>query len=168
MQRSAWERFKDGPKEGEPPLGYEVRLSLVPGAGYGLFATKQYSPMEEIGIYSGTPLRFDETVSRDSTYFMSKPARIYKGVYSPGFVLDGGHFSNDMRWVNHDADNPNARISHAFSRDVIVIKAIRVISPGEEIFMNYGYDLNQEIVERTAKLSYIEPKCNDKECVVCY
>lgn len=166
LMRSAWERYRE-PRENEPPLAYEVRPSGLENAGLGLYATRRFRAMEEIGIYSGTPMSFSETVGLDGTYFMSKPGSVYKGFRSEGYVIDGGHYSNDMRWINHKKRGANARISYSVSRDVMVIKTIRAVECGEEFFMDYGYDLKREVQERQLAMSRIEPRCNDKECIIC-
>lgn len=54
--------------------------------------------------------------------------------------LDGRTDDNPARWLNHScAPNCEAELDHGR----IWIRALREISPGEEITFNYGYDLEE-------------------------
>lgn len=177
MIRSAWQRFQE-PREGETPeLGYRVDKSRIPEAGYGLFATRLYRSGDEIGVYSGDRITFAEVnqAGRDSTYLMSFPRYVWKGVEEGGYVIDASGLDHDMRWVCYEAFKPNARITQCRPRGEMLIKAVRKIRPGEEITMDYGYDLYEELEVRERKRIFNEIMsshavtfCGDSSCVLCH
>ena len=117
---------------------YEVRPSLIQGAGRGLFALREYHRNEFINQYKGKLLSFDEGMRfPDRTYMMERPADEEWGLVA-GFI-DGCYKFNDMRFINHSRDNPNC-IARLLRNGTVGIYARRRIRAGDELLFDYGYD----------------------------
>lgn len=120
-----------------PPLSLpphlDVRESLIPDAGYGLFARRKIRDGKRIGRYRGT-VYWSGTAS-DVVPESHKP---YLMDTVEGGVIDGYRFDNHMRWANH-SEEPNA-YAHLENDGVVFFFALRDIEEGEEIYIDYGYD----------------------------
>ena len=117
------------------PPHIEVRTSLIPGAGMGLFAKRLIKAGRKIGRYRGTTL-YKHSAS-DTVPESHKPYLI--DTIENG-VIDGYTERNHMRWVNHST-SPNA-YAHLESDGVIFFIALKNIKAGDEIYIDYGYDPN--------------------------
>lgn len=125
-----------------PPLlppHLEVRRSLIPNAGMGLFARerivhRQRTDGRLLGRYRGRRFR-----DRDAALRGVPDAHLpYLMSGFGGEVIDGFRYDNHMRWANH-SETPNAW-AHLESDGVIFFRTLRTIEPGEEITIDYGYD----------------------------
>lgn len=120
-----------------PPLSLpphlDVRASLIPGAGHGLFARRKIREGKRIGRYRGT-VYYNRSAS-DSVPESHKP---YLMDTVEGGVIDGYRFDNHMRWANH-SKTPNA-YAHLENDGVVFFVALRDIKEEEEIYIDYGYD----------------------------
>ncbi len=97
--------------------------------GLGLFAVKRIKRGAYIATYRGPRLPNDEADRREA-----RGARYMFEVNSK-FTIDGSPRSNVARYINHSCW-PNA--TPIIGGGKIVIKALRTISPGEEITYDYG------------------------------
>lgn len=108
-----------------------VAESTIPGAGKGMFARKKISAGKRLGRYIGDLITCEEAEKRqDKTYFMFS---------KKGYVVDGARLDNTMRWVNHSTDRQNAE-ANIYPNGSIIFETLRTVKPGEEIFIDYGYD----------------------------
>ena len=121
---------------------YEVRDSLIPNAGKGLFALRPIRRCSRLGFYEGEKLPL-KGPHIDTTYCMYRPAYYdrSKRVRVASHIVDGSSLSNDMRWINNERLHPNA-IYKALSDGRLAVYALRDIAPGEEILADYGYDIS--------------------------
>ncbi len=119
-----------------PPLdGVEVRRSGV--HGYGVFAARALRIGKKIGHYAGR--RYAPGDTGDGwddrlTYLFG---------LSDGSVIDGAQGGNATRHLNH-ACEPNVEATEEYGKAgelVIVIRAIRRIAAGEELFLDYSLDV---------------------------
>jgi SET domain-containing protein len=130
------------PDETEPsePL-YEIRTSPIHGRG--LYARKFIEKDTWIVQYVGE--KVDKTESdRRSTDLLERAkedggARVYMFILNDECDIDGNVESNDARLVNHSCD-PNTEAQIWADKEIWFI-ALRDIQPGEELFYNYGFDL---------------------------
>jgi hypothetical protein len=97
--------------------------------GLGLFAVKTIKRGGYIATYRGRRLPNDEADRREA-----RGAR-YMFVINSKFSIDGSPRSNVARYINHSCW-PNA--TPIIRGGKIVIRALRTISPGEEITYHYG------------------------------
>jgi uncharacterized protein len=65
-----------------------------------------------------------------------------------GAVINPEIGGNDARWINHSCD-PNCEANEEDDR--IFIDAMRDIQPGEELFYDYGLEIDEPITEESKK-----------------
>jgi uncharacterized protein len=100
--------------------------------GLGLFATKTIKKSAYIAAYRGRRISSDEAEeleNRGSRYMFELSSR---------WVIDGSKRYNVARYMNHSC-RPNAE-PFIIRRRKIIFRALRAITPGEEITYNYGRD----------------------------
>jgi len=97
--------------------------------GLGLFAVKKIKRGGYIATYRGPRLLNEEADRREA-----RGAR-YMFVLNSKWSIDGSPRSNVARYINHSCW-PNA--TPIIGGGKIVIRALRTISPGEEITYHYG------------------------------
>ena len=122
-----------------PPLhvdderdGTQVRRSLVPGAGFGLFALRTFEAGDLLGEYAGDLLTFWQQ--------QRTPDWTYVAAAGPDRFVDAGPYPHvKARYINHhfDPDRINARYVDVSDYRVLV-RATRRIAAGEEFYADYG------------------------------
>lgn len=159
-----------------PHLKVDVRPSLIPNAGLGLFARCAIREGRRIGRYRGT-VYYNRSAS-DTVPESHKPYLIDT---VEGGVIDGYRLDNHMRWANHSR-TPNAW-AKLENDGVIFFHALRDIEADEEITIDYGYDptvpdMSAPVVPRCLECgaagvrgSLISVECKDEPtqryCIVC-
>ncbi|MDF1741089.1 MAG: SET domain-containing protein-lysine N-methyltransferase [Verrucomicrobiales bacterium] len=118
----------------------EVRQSGIHGRG--LFATAKIEPETYIIEYIGERIDKDESNERGWQQFdiakETGEAAVYIFTLDDDWDIDGNVPENAARLMNHSCD-PNCE---AFIEDdKIWIAALRTIEKDEELFFNYGFDL---------------------------
>ena len=109
---------------------YEVAVHKSGIDGFGAFAAEPIPAHRKIGEIRGESIRVAEARKR-----AIGRQRIMIVEISARKAVDASHSEDAMRFTNH-ACSPNARLSIQGGR--IEFYALRVISPGEEITVNYG------------------------------
>jgi len=74
-------------------------------------------------------------------------------------VIDAKFGGNSARWINH-ACAPNCEADEVDGR--IFIKALRDISPGEELFYDYGLVIDERYTKKLKK--QFECRCGSPAC----
>ena len=115
----------------------EIKESGVPRAGYGLFAKAKFHKGNLITLYDGIGSNMNP-----SGGLPAKDQSEYVFELTPKSFIDGERgfrITSVGRWPNH-SNNPNAELDTKPLLEQIVpgVWAIRVIEPGEEIFVGYG------------------------------
>jgi hypothetical protein len=113
--------------------GIEVKISAIPNAGYGLYATQLFKKGATICEYTGNVLRTKEALRvTDKSYLMRLGPQVYVDARE---CLDVA-----SRYIN-DCRNP-AKHNVCFDKYPDSCKALvvslRDISPGEELYVDYG------------------------------
>jgi hypothetical protein len=133
-------RSDGGTPQGQsPPI---VLPSLIPGAGNGLFTTRSYKPDELVSTFSGVLLREEElppvakreyVVRLNKSYYLNSR---YLRSSAPG----NAHWPK-ARYANGAATSAdaNCRIVVCQKRRVASLRAVRRLTGGEEITVNYGW-----------------------------
>ncbi|CAK0835934.1 unnamed protein product [Prorocentrum cordatum] len=114
--------------------GLEVRASLIPGAGRGLFAARAFGEGDLLCVYSGTPVPLAQVVRREvsTDYLMGG-----FGLYS---VDASAHPEVLARYINDhpEGGRRNARFVKLKQQRRALVLASRAIAAGEEIYAGYG------------------------------
>lgn len=97
--------------------------------GLGMFAVKTIKRGGYIATYRGPRITNDEADRREAR------GATYMFVLNSKWTIDGSPRSNVARYINHSCW-PNA--TPIIRGGKIVIRALRTISPGEEITYDYG------------------------------
>jgi SET domain-containing protein len=121
----------------------QVRRSGIHGKG--VFALQAIAAGETILDYQGEVIDWDEALRRHP-HDPAQPNHTFYFHLDDGRVIDGGVNGNSARWINH-ACEPNCESEEVDGR--IVIKALRDIAPGEELFFDYRLVIDERY---TAKL----------------
>lgn len=135
---------------------YEVRRSAVQGRG--AFATRQIRRGERIGEYKGERISWEEA---DARYDDESQERHHTFLFEvdDDTVIDAAVHGAGVKYINHSCD-PNCEpvIEHGH----VFIDAIRNIRPGEELFYDYNYILDEP---HTAAVKKRYPCwCGSKKC----
>ena len=113
-----------------------TRTSSIHGSG--LFALRDIQSAEHIGAYEGR--RYGPQVEREWD-----GGSVYVFRLSDGSVIDGADGGNESRHINHCCE-PNCAAYEIESGDGslgIVIKTLRSVQRGEELFLDYSLDADQ-------------------------
>ena len=114
---------------------FEVRPSTISKAGNGLFSLAHINLEDTIGYYTGIILDnndFHDPKCPSSNYFLY--------LCDNHIILGEGPLANYTRYINHSSKKPNAFLITSTRWKTARLEAIKSISPGEEIFYNYGDD----------------------------
>lgn len=118
-----------------PPHDIYVSESLIPGAGLGLFAARDFKSGERICAYGGVLRERRGLTSLQRHYSVYITKELVRDASSETEAVQPG------RYVNHA---PAAAASATFSvymrEKTVSIKAKRAIRRGEEIYICYGSD----------------------------
>lgn len=132
-------RRRKGPGGVTIPRPFTVRSSSIQGKGG--FAWKWIPAGTRIIEYLGERITDDEA---DERYDDDDMRRHHTFLFSvdDDTVIDAGVGGNEARFINHSCD-PNCEAVDYGGR--IFIEALRDIAPGEELFYDYGYELDEPL-----------------------
>ena len=121
---------------------YEVRTSPIHGRG--LYARNLIEKDTWIVQYVGEKVDKVES-DRRSTELLHKAkvdggARVFMFILNDEWDVDGNTESNEARLVNHSCD-PNTEAQIWDDKEIWFV-ALRDIQPGEELFYNYGFEVD--------------------------
>ncbi len=121
---------------------YEIRTSPIHGRG--LYARTLIEKDTWIVEYVGEKVDKEES-DRRSNELLEKSkesggARVYMFILDDQWDVDGNVEHNDARLVNHSCD-PNVEAQIWDDKEIWFV-ALRDIQPGEELFYNYGFELD--------------------------
>lgn len=109
---------------------FDVSVRRSPIDGFGVFAAEDIPPQKKIGEIRGETISVSEARRR-----AEGRERIMIVEISTKKAIDASASQDPMRFTNH-ACTPNARLQIRDGR--IEFYALRAITPGEEITVNYG------------------------------
>jgi hypothetical protein len=133
-----------------------VRRSRVQGRGG--FALRWISKGERIVEYVGERISPAEA---DARYDDDAGPRHHTFLFSvdEDTVIDAAVNGNEARYINHSCDPNCEAVDH---RGRIYIEAIRDIAPGEELFYDYNFELDEPITR--AMLRRYPCRCGTAAC----
>jgi SET domain-containing protein len=111
----------------------EVRQSGIHGKG--AFATQRIRKGRRIIEYTGERMLWD-AASEDP----DDPHTFLFGLADGNVVINAAIGGNDARWINHSC-NPNCEAIEEDGR--VFIYALRDLDPGEELFYDYGLEIDE-------------------------
>ena len=118
-------------KKPSPPI--EVRESSIHGRG--AYATRPIRKGRRIIEYTGERMPW-EAASEDP----DDPHTFLFGLSDGNMVINAAINGNDARWINHSCD-PNCEAVEEGDR--VFIYALRDLEPGEELFYDYGLEIDE-------------------------
>jgi len=143
MSRPAQPTANAAPSPRSPGRRIQVRRSGVHGKG--VFALQAIAAGATIIEYTGEVISWKEALRRHP-HDPKDPNHTFYFHIDDGHVIDAKHGGNASRWINHSCD-PNCEADEEDGR--VFIKALRDLSPGEELFYDYGLVIDERY---TAKL----------------
>jgi uncharacterized protein len=138
-------RKKTGPGGVARPRPFTVRESTVQGRG--AFAWRWIPTGTRIIEYIGDRISPDEADLRYDDEHMRRHHTFLFAV-DDDTVIDAGIGGNEARFINHSCE-PNCEAVDYDGR--IFIEALRDIPPGEELFYDYAYELDEKITPSLKK-----------------
>jgi len=134
----------------------QVRASGVHGRG--VYAVASIPAGDRIIEYKGERIDWDEALRRHP-HDPAQPDHTFFFHLETGGVIDASVDGNSARWINH-ACAPNCEARETEGR--VFIHALTDISPGEELFYDYGLIIDERY---TAKLKKrFECRCGSPSC----
>lgn len=145
------EKVQKIPKSIYIPAGLKLDNSVIPGAGLGIFATRDFPDKYDFGPYKGkwlTPREYNE-LNRDAMYVWEvndyrgnkeRPRGQKLDKYKAIGYWDGEYKkdTNFMRYINHPRNKREWNmIAKQIGKEIHYIGR-RPIKAGEELFINYG------------------------------
>jgi len=138
--------------DASPPI--EVRRSSV--HGQGVFATQKIRKGRRIIEYVGERMPWD---AASATEDPNDPHTFLFGLDENNLVINAAIGGNDSRWINHSCD-PNCEAIEEEGR--VFIYALRDLQPGEELFYDYGLQIDEPHTPEMEK--QFECQCGAKKC----
>ncbi|KAJ3044467.1 hypothetical protein HDV00_001894 [Rhizophlyctis rosea] len=132
----------------------EVRKSTISGAGRGLFAKRHLFPETILGFYFGVPMTEDDfDSSKDRVGVASQYSHRYRRTILDATDDNGQPFYNHPRlfcpfhFMNEDSTRANMGFLEGAKVNQVICYTLREIQPGEELFANYGKDVDRHWTE---------------------
>jgi uncharacterized protein len=134
----------------------QVRASGVHGRG--VYAVADIKAGARIIEYKGERIDWDEALRRHP-HDPSQPDHTFYFHLDAGGVIDAAVDGNSARWINH-ACAPNCEAREVEGR--VFIHALTDISPGEELFYDYGLIIDERYTAKVKKR--FECRCGSPSC----
>jgi uncharacterized protein len=134
----------------------QVRRSGVHGKG--VYALQPLSKGETLIEYVGEVITWPQALKRHPSN-PNDPNHTFFFHLDDKHVIDAGVGGNAARWINH-ACNPNCEADEQDGR--VFIKALRKITPGEELFYDYGLTIDERYTPKL-KRDYA-CRCGARQC----
>lgn len=142
-----------------PAKGTRIQVRASGVHGRGVYAVADIPAGDKIIEYKGERISWDEAIERHP-HDPSQPDHTFFFHLEEGDgVIDAAVGGNHARWINH-ACAPNCEARETGGR--VFIHALTDISPGEELFYDYGLVIDERY---TAKLKKrFECRCGHPGC----
>ena len=141
-----------------PARGPRIQVRRSGIHGKGVFAVAPMAAGEIVVEYTGEVISWPEALRRHP-HDPSNPDHTFYFHVDDERVIDGKFGGNAAKWINHGCD-PNCEADEIGER--VFVKALRDISPGEELNYDYGLVLEGR---HTAKIKkQFECRCGAPTC----
>lgn len=138
----------------------KVRESNIHGKG--VFAVKDISKGKKIIEYTGERISWKVAVDRHP-HDPTQPNHTFYFGLEDGSTIDAKFGGNEAMWINHSC-KPNCQSleEDAGKKTKVFLYAKKNIKAGEELFYDYGLQLEGKIT-KAVKKDY-ECRCGNKKC----
>jgi len=155
------EPVKKVPKSMYIPKLYELKNSLIPGAGLGIFTKVDLPNNHKLADYKGRWLSPEDYNNTDKELLYVWELYDYKGnpnrkkseKYDPNRVIgyrDGEYKkdSNFLRYLNHPRNSAEENVRAKQEKDQIAYYTTRPVKAGEELMVSYGEEYGKTLLEK--------------------
>lgn len=132
---------------------FKLRLAPSPVHRWGIFAEERIPAQHKVIEYTGEKISRRETKRRSE----ERPLH-YLFTLDKYWTIDGAVGGSGAEYINHSCD-PN--VWTKVTRGHILYMSKRVIQPGEELFVDYHFDKDVEIVKCTCGAKTCRGTIND-------
>jgi uncharacterized protein len=129
---------------GAPAGGRRIEVRASGVHGKGVFARRPLAAGERIVEYRGERIDWPEA-QRRHPHDPSDPHHTFYFHVDDERVIDAKYGGNAARWINHSCD-PNCESDVVDGR--VYIRALRDLTPGEELFYDYGLVIDERYTAR--------------------
>ena len=141
-----------------PPNTRRIQVRKSGVHGKGVFALRPIAAGERIIEYKGELISWPEALRRHP-HDPSDPDHTFYFHIDDAHVIDANVDGNAARWINH-ACEPNCQADEADGR--VFISALTDLSPGEELFYDYGLVIDERYTPKLKK--QYECRCGSPRC----
>ena len=141
-----------------PAAGRRIQVRKSGIHGKGVYALRPLKAGEKIIEYTGEVITWKEALRRHP-HDPKDPNHTFYFTLDDKHVLDAKFGGNASRWINH-ACEPNCESDVTDGR--VFIKALRDVSPGEELFYDYGLVIDERMTPKLKK--QYECRCGSPVC----
>ena len=141
-----------------PAAGRRIQVRKSGIHGKGVYALRSLKAGEKIIEYTGEVITWKEALRRHP-HDPKDPNHTFYFTLDDKHVLDAKFGGNASRWINH-ACEPNCESDVTDGR--VFIKALRDVSPGEELFYDYGLVIDERMTPKLKK--QYECRCGSPAC----
>jgi SET domain-containing protein len=142
------------------PSGRRIQVRKSGVHGKGVFALQAIAAGERLIEYTGEVITWPEALRRHPHDPTDPHHTFYFSLDDGSHVIDAKFGGNASRWINH-ACEPNCRANETDDGRVF-IEALRDLSPGEELFYDYGLVIDQRYTKALKK--QYECRCGSPRC----
>jgi len=143
---------------GDAPAGRRIQVRKSGVHGKGVFALQAIPAGEVLIEYVGEIIGWPEALRRHP-HDPDDPNHTFYFHIDDKHVIDANVGGNASRWINHACD-PNCRADETDGR--VFIEALRDLSPGEELFYDYGLVIDDRHTPKLKK--EYECRCGSPNC----
>jgi uncharacterized protein len=130
-----------------PAAGRRIQVRSSGVHGRGVYAVAPIAAGSVIIEYTGERIGWDEAMERHP-HDPAQPNHTFYFHIDSGEVIDALHGGNSSRWINHSCE-PNCEADEIDGR--VYIKALVDLSPGEELFYDYGLVIDERYTPKLKK-----------------
>jgi len=142
------------------PRGRRIQVSRSGVHGKGVFALQSIAAGQRIIEYTGETITWPEALRRHPHDPSDPHHTFYFRLDDGSHVIDAKFGGNAARWINH-ACEPNCKAEETADGRVF-IHALRELSPGEELFYDYGLVIDERYTPKLKK--QYECRCGSPRC----
>ncbi len=139
----------------------QIKKSMIPGAGNGVFAKVDFPKDETLGPYTGRFISEEEhiqlSIKNEWQYLMGLDDCVTK--HSNGYKVIDGREGSVMTIINYaPKEFQNVKYHKICEPPFVQIVTIRPVKAGEELYVDYGPDYIYEFMEYPEVKKHFEKK----------